>query len=56
VVVFFLLGYFSWLPGLRQLLGATALATFHPAPELLSGQLSLCISKTTFRNLQTHEF
>lgn len=36
-----LLGYGSGLPGLRHLIGATTLTTFHPAPELFSGTLSV---------------
>jgi spermidine synthase len=36
-----LLGYGSSLPGLRHLIGATTLTTFHPAPELFAGTLSL---------------
>jgi predicted membrane-bound spermidine synthase len=34
------LGYLTFLPGLRHLLAATALTTFHPAPELFSGIVS----------------
>ena len=35
------LAWLSWLPGLRHMLGATSLTTFHPAPELFAGILSL---------------
>jgi len=34
------LGYLTFVPGLRHLLAATALTTFHPAPELFSGIVS----------------
>jgi spermidine synthase len=41
VLVFsIVLGYLTFLPGLRHLLAATALTTFHPAPELFSGVVS----------------
>ncbi len=38
---FTVLGRFSWLPGLRHLIGASSLISFHPAPELAAGRLSL---------------
>lgn len=41
VVLFTLLGRFSWLPGLRHLIAASSLISFHPAPELAAGQLDL---------------
>src|SRR5688572_19805119 len=34
------LGYLTFVPGLRHLIGATAFTTFHPAPELFSGIVS----------------
>jgi spermidine synthase len=36
-----ILSYGSSLPGLRHMLGATSFTTFHPAPELLAGNVSL---------------
>jgi predicted membrane-bound spermidine synthase len=38
---FTILGRLSWLPGLRHLIAASSLITFHPAPELAAGQLDL---------------
>jgi spermidine synthase len=35
------LGHLSFLPGVRHMLAATALTTFHPAPELFSGIVSV---------------
>lgn len=38
-VLFTLLGYFSWLPPLRQLTAASFFTTFHPSPELIAGHI-----------------
>jgi spermidine synthase len=40
-VLFALIGYFSWLPPIRQLIGASFFTSFHPAPELIAGNLDL---------------
>jgi spermidine synthase len=40
IAVFVLIGHFSWLPGLRHLIAASAYTTFHPAPELLAGHVN----------------
>lgn len=40
-LLFGLLGRLSWMPGLRHLIGATSLISLHPAPELISGSLTL---------------
>lgn len=41
LVVSLLIGHASFLPGLRHAIGATSLTSFHPAPELFSGDFSL---------------
>jgi len=39
--LFIVVGHFSWLPGLRHIIAASTYTTFHPAPELFSGEVSL---------------
>jgi spermidine synthase len=36
-LLFTILGHFSWLPGVRELIGASFFTTFHPSPELIAG-------------------
>lgn len=40
VGLFVLIGHFSWLPGLKHLIGASTYTTFHPSPELLAGEVN----------------
>lgn len=35
--LFSVLGYFSWLPGVRHVTAASFFTSFHPSPELVSG-------------------
>ena len=40
-VLFTILGHFSWLPGVRQFIGASFFTTFHPSPELMAGSTDI---------------
>ena len=39
--MFSILGHFSWVPGLRHVTAASFFTSFHPSPELVSGQLDV---------------
>jgi len=41
LALFAVLGHLSWIPGLRHLIGASVFTTFHPSPELLTGNITL---------------
>lgn len=41
LVLFTLLGHFSWLPGIRHLISASFFTYFHPSIELVAGQVNL---------------
>lgn len=38
---FMILGYLSWMPGLKHLIAASSLTSFHPAPELVTAKLNI---------------
>jgi spermidine synthase len=40
-VLFSLIGHLSWLPPMRQLIGASFFTTFHPSPELIAGHVDI---------------
>ena len=40
-VIFAVIGYFSWVPPIRQIIAASFFTTFHPAPELLAGHVDV---------------
>ena len=40
-LVFILIGHFSNLPGLKHLIAASFFTSFHPSPELASGQINI---------------
>lgn len=40
LILFCVIGYLSWLPGLKHALVASTLLSFHPAPELVSGRIN----------------
>ncbi|MBK8915657.1 MAG: fused MFS/spermidine synthase [Phycisphaerales bacterium] len=40
LILFCVIGYLSWLPGLRHALVASTLLSFHPAPELVAGRVN----------------
>jgi spermidine synthase len=41
LVLFTILGHFSWLPPVRQLIAASFFTTFHPSPELIAGNTNV---------------
>lgn len=41
LMFFLMLGYGSWLPGLRHVIGASSYTSFHPSPDLFEGDLSI---------------
>jgi len=40
-VIFVMIGNFSWIPPIRQLIAASFFTTFHPAPELIAGHADI---------------